>query len=57
MVLRAHFPQAGLTGANDSLCTVSDLQLQEDIGDVVTHGLLAQVQAVGDICVVQSLRY
>ncbi len=37
-------PQPRLAGADDGLGPIGDLQLGEDVGDVVSHGLEAEVE-------------
>jgi hypothetical protein len=39
---RFFVPQPGLPGADDGLCPVRYLQLEEDVGDVVSNRLQAQ---------------
>jgi hypothetical protein len=41
-------PQTRFSGPNDGLGSVGYLQLGEDVGDVVPHGLRAQVELFGD---------
>ena len=36
--------QAGLAGADDHLGAVGGVELGEDVGDVVAHGLWAEVE-------------
>ena len=49
-------PEPGLAGAYDGLDAVSDLRLGEDVGDVVTHRLLADDELLGYLAVAQTLR-
>src|SRR5918995_251984 len=41
--------QPGFAGTDDGLGAVRDLKLGEDVGDVIAHGLGAQVEAFGDL--------
>ncbi len=41
--------------AQDGLTPVVDLQLGEDVGDMVAHGLLADHHPRGDLAVAQAL--
>src|SRR5262245_40661015 len=45
-----------VAGSNDRLSPVLDLDLVEDMGDVVAHGLLRQIEPRGDLGVVEALR-
>ncbi len=47
--LRSFMSHPGFSGTDDGLRTVGDLQLGEDVGDVVAHGLLAEVKPSGDL--------
>jgi len=48
--------QAPVSGEHDGLRAVLDADLVEDVGDVVAHGLLRQVEPRRDLRVVQALR-
>src|SRR5882672_3023603 len=48
--------EAGFAGADYRLPPVLDLDLVEDVSDVVAHGLLGEIEARGDLGVVQPLR-
>lgn len=41
---------------NDRLCAVEDLRFGEDVGDVISHGLLAQKQGLCDVRVIAAGR-
>src|SRR5215204_5751595 len=41
--------QAGFAGADYGLGTIGDLQLEKDVGDVISDGLDAQVEATCDV--------
>ena len=47
--------QAGFAGLEDGLSSVGDLQLGEDVGDVVAHGLGTDEEVPGDFGVVVTL--
>src|SRR5262249_61107388 len=48
-------PEACLASADDGLGAVGHLQLADDIGHVVAHGLRAEHQSVGDLAVARAL--
>src|SRR5215203_1208026 len=48
---RFFVPQSGLPGADDGLCPVRYLQLEEDVRDVVTNSLQAHKQLFGYLLV------
>jgi hypothetical protein len=52
--LSAVLPQSGFAGADDGLGAVGDLQLGEDVGDVVSDGLGAEVEVGGYLHVAQT---
>src|SRR5215210_213444 len=53
----AALAQARLAGPDNCLGPVGDLQLEEGVRDVVAHRLLAHVEPVGDLRVVQAPGY
>src|SRR5215472_12212838 len=55
-LLRRLRAETGVAGAHDRLRAILDLDLVEDVGDVVAHGLHGKIEARGDLRVVQSLR-
>ena len=44
-----------ISGADDSLCSISDLKLVKDIGEVVAYCLGAEYQVLRNLCVVMAL--
>src|SRR5215203_4958317 len=54
---KAVLAKTGFSGPEDGLCPVGYLELGEDVGDVVAHGLGAHVQEFGNFGVVVALGY
>src|SRR5581483_2903925 len=54
--LSSALSHASLSGTNDGLSPVCHLELAQDIGDVVAHGLWTQDQALSNLGVAAPLR-
>ena len=50
-------PRPGFSGADNGLGTMRNLELGEDVGDVVAHGLGVDVEPSGDLLVIASPDY
>src|SRR5262252_9370722 len=54
-LLRRPRAKAGVAGADDRLRAVFDLDLVEDVGDIVAHGLLGEIEPRRNLRVIQPL--